>query len=296
MFEQLSAAKKNQANTFIKREISVDPLESTPKVAPFVNYIPVKVPKNSNGGTTRGFFYNGRQEIPIIRRNYTYAACVSKSPGSKTYIKLPRLPTQQDPISGSVDTVSVNNSSDTEYLIALPDILPPLHTARSFSQSSTSESSVQVTGVKSLSPSFEPSVRATPTETVLSNDQCSDVAETLPVPNHPNHPQSPPFMYPTLPTPRGKTSAREDNKIGKKWINKGERYNEFGQLVGKSGKLLRDTKRASQNRSAQKAFRVRREKYIKGLEVKSQMYDKLVEENLRLQIVIEDLKRGKGPI
>ena len=285
MFEQLSAAKKKQADdTFIKRESSVDPLESTPKVAPFVNYIPVKVPRNSTG-FTRGFFYNGRREIPTIRRNYTYAACVSKSSGTKTYIKLPSLPTQQDPISGP---------TDTECLVALPDILPPLHTARSFSRS-TSESSVHITGARSLSPSFGPSVRVTPTEIMVpSNAQCNDFVGTPKVANHSQLSQPPHLMHPTLLHTPKKTSAR-DHKLGKKWINKGERYNEFGQLVGKSGKLLRDTKRASQNRSAQKAFRVRREKYIKGLEVKSQMYDKLVEENLRLQIVIEDLKRGKEP-
>lgn len=70
----------------------------------------------------------------------------------------------------------------------------------------------------------------------------------------------------------------------------GERYNIYGQLIGKSGKVLRDTKRAAQNRHAQKAFRLRREKYISNLEKKSKEYDSIVEENKKLKSMIKDLE------
>ncbi|CAI4051283.1 hypothetical protein SKDZ_15G1810 [Saccharomyces kudriavzevii ZP591] len=73
-------------------------------------------------------------------------------------------------------------------------------------------------------------------------------------------------------------------------FNEGERYNNDGQLIGKTGKLLRNTKRAAQNRSAQKAFRKRREKYIKDLEEKSNLFDELVKENSELKNMIKSLK------
>ena len=72
--------------------------------------------------------------------------------------------------------------------------------------------------------------------------------------------------------------------------NVGERYNARGELIGRSGKVLRDTKRAAQNRSAQKAFRVRREKYIKGLEVKGRQFDVVVRENTELKRRIGQLE------
>lgn len=73
-------------------------------------------------------------------------------------------------------------------------------------------------------------------------------------------------------------------------FNEGERYNNDGQLIGKTGKPLRNTKRAAQNRSAQKAFRQRREKYIKNLEEKSKLFDGLMKENSELKKMIESLK------
>ncbi|CAI2020423.1 hypothetical protein SEUBUCD646_0H00850 [Saccharomyces eubayanus] len=72
--------------------------------------------------------------------------------------------------------------------------------------------------------------------------------------------------------------------------NEGEKYNLDGQLIGKTGKPLRNTKRAAQNRSAQKAFRHRREKYIKNLEEKSKIFDGLVKENDELKKIIDLLK------
>lgn len=61
-------------------------------------------------------------------------------------------------------------------------------------------------------------------------------------------------------------------------------------MIGKTGKPLRNTKRAAQNRSAQKAFRQRREKYIKNLEEKSKLFDGLMKENSELKKMIESLK------
>ncbi|SCU80891.1 LAMI_0B04060g1_1 [Lachancea mirantina] len=58
----------------------------------------------------------------------------------------------------------------------------------------------------------------------------------------------------------------------------GEHVNMHGVLIGKSGKPLRNTKRAAQNRTAQKAFRQRRERYIKELETKAKEYDRLEQE------------------
>ncbi|SCU93083.1 LADA_0G01244g1_1 [Lachancea dasiensis] len=46
-------------------------------------------------------------------------------------------------------------------------------------------------------------------------------------------------------------------------------------MLSRTGKPLRNTKRAAQNRNAQKAFRQRRERYIKDLEVKSKEFDRL---------------------
>jgi len=71
----------------------------------------------------------------------------------------------------------------------------------------------------------------------------------------------------------------------------GERYNDKGELIGRSGKILRDTKRAAQNRCAQKAFRIRREKYIKNLELKSKQFDRMVNENSKLKSRIKELEK-----
>ncbi|KAL3230035.1 hypothetical protein RNJ44_01398 [Nakaseomyces bracarensis] len=92
----------------------------------------------------------------------------------------------------------------------------------------------------------------------------------------------------TAPTSR-KSSISSDLPV----YNNGEKYNENGELIGKTGKPLRNTKRAAQNRSAQKAFRQRREKYIKALEEKARQYDSLLKENLELKNMVESLKQGR---
>lgn len=93
----------------------------------------------------------------------------------------------------------------------------------------------------------------------------------------------------------GNANSTTVSPFGKitKPCNEGERYNNKGQLIGKSGKLLRDTKRAAQNRYAQKAFRLRREKYIKDLEEKAKRYDEIIEENDRLKKMVELLERQR---
>lgn len=48
-------------------------------------------------------------------------------------------------------------------------------------------------------------------------------------------------------------------------------------------KALRNTKRAVQNRNAQKAFRLRKERYIKLLENKSRKFDELMKDVQRLK-------------
>lgn len=64
----------------------------------------------------------------------------------------------------------------------------------------------------------------------------------------------------------------------------GQEYiNDRGQLIGKSGKPLRNTKRAAQNRNSQKHFRERRGKYIKDLEEKVDVLGKLEQENRMLK-------------
>lgn len=92
----------------------------------------------------------------------------------------------------------------------------------------------------------------------------------------------------TEPTSR-KSSISSDMPV----YNNGERYNANGELIGKTGKPLRNTKRAAQNRSAQKAFRQRREKYIKALEEKAKQYDSLLKENMELKNLVEVLKNQK---
>ncbi|KAG0656585.1 hypothetical protein C6P44_005078 [Monosporozyma unispora] len=99
--------------------------------------------------------------------------------------------------------------------------------------------------------------------------------------------------HPDLPTLANTSSNCNSNIKITKPGKLGERYNNKGQLIGKSGKLLRDTKRAAQNRCAQKAFRLRREKYLKDLEEKAEKFDKLMEENERLKKTVELLKQDK---
>lgn len=82
-------------------------------------------------------------------------------------------------------------------------------------------------------------------------------------------------------------SRRVSVSLSEPVYNEGEKYNLDGQLIGKTGKPLRNTKRAAQNRSAQKAFRHRREKYIKNLEEKSKIFDGLVKENDELKKMID---------
>ncbi|GMM53461.1 Cin5 protein [Maudiozyma humilis] len=90
-----------------------------------------------------------------------------------------------------------------------------------------------------------------------------------------------------IPEERRESSVKTDNSAVH---NVGERYNARGELIGRSGKVLRDTKRAAQNRSAQKAFRVRREKYIKNLELKAKHFDEIVAENVTLKRLVADLE------
>lgn len=73
--------------------------------------------------------------------------------------------------------------------------------------------------------------------------------------------------------------------------NEGEAISESGQLIGKSGKSLRNTKRAAQNRNAQKAFRQRKERYIKDLEAKAKNFDQILIENKSLKLEIFELRK-----
>lgn len=103
-------------------------------------------------------------------------------------------------------------------------------------------------------------------------------------------------LPPILPTSTGNTKnpsrgSFSDDPLGIVVYNQGERLNEYGQLIGKSGKLLRNTRRAAQNRNAQKAFRKRREQYIKNLEEKSRKFDSIVKENESLKRSIHLLKQ-----
>lgn len=61
-------------------------------------------------------------------------------------------------------------------------------------------------------------------------------------------------------------------------------------LSKKGSRRLRDSKRAVQNRNAQKAFRQRKEKYVKLLELKAREYDELMQENMMLRKEIFNLK------
>ncbi|CAI4036345.1 hypothetical protein SMKI_15G1860 [Saccharomyces mikatae IFO 1815] len=114
-----------------------------------------------------------------------------------------------------------------------------------------------------------------------------------------NHPVASYFPSNSTPTTRKNSvttnslsegGRRDSISLSEQVFNEGERYNNDGLLIGKTGKPLRNTKRAAQNRSAQKAFRQRREKYIKNLEEKSKLFDSLVEENSELKKMVESLK------
>ena len=61
-------------------------------------------------------------------------------------------------------------------------------------------------------------------------------------------------------------------------------------LSKKGSRRLRDSKRAVQNRNAQKAFRQRKEKYVKLLELKAREYDEVMQENMMLRKEIFNLK------
>lgn len=66
------------------------------------------------------------------------------------------------------------------------------------------------------------------------------------------------------------------------------------QLIGSSGKTLRNTRRAAQNRTAQKAFRQRKEKYIKNLEQKSKIFDDLLAENNYFKSLNDSLRNDNN--
>lgn len=86
-----------------------------------------------------------------------------------------------------------------------------------------------------------------------------------------------------------------NNKISKPSISN-ENYKYEGKLIGSSGKLLKDTKRAAQNRCAQKAFRLRHKRYIEDLKEKAEKLDKIMKENEKLKKTIELLKQDKNLI
>lgn len=66
------------------------------------------------------------------------------------------------------------------------------------------------------------------------------------------------------------------------------------QLISSSGKTLRNTRRAAQNRTAQKAFRQRKEKYIKNLEQKSKIFDDLLAENNNFKSLNDSLRNDNN--
>ncbi|CAI4349437.1 BAK_1a_G0010970.mRNA.1.CDS.1 [Saccharomyces cerevisiae] len=66
------------------------------------------------------------------------------------------------------------------------------------------------------------------------------------------------------------------------------------QLISSSGKTLRNTRRAAQNRTAQKAFRQRKEKYIKNLEQKSKIFDDLLAENNYFKSLNDSLRNDNN--
>lgn len=68
-----------------------------------------------------------------------------------------------------------------------------------------------------------------------------------------------------------------------------EEKNTLG-LNKKKSKRLRDSRRAIQNRNAQKAFRQRKEKYVKLLELKVREYDEVMQENIILRKELSNLK------
>ncbi|CAL9737760.1 hypothetical protein MOSE0_M07646 [Monosporozyma servazzii] len=97
------------------------------------------------------------------------------------------------------------------------------------------------------------------------------------------------------PNPTSINNINTNNKITKPSASKGNHDYE-GKLIGSSGKPLKDTKRAAQNRCAQKAFRLRNKRYIEELKEKAKNFDKIMEENEKLKKTIELLKQDKNLI
>lgn len=77
---------------------------------------------------------------------------------------------------------------------------------------------------------------------------------------------------------------------GRSNSNPDEDDNDTIYLSKKGTRRLRDSKRAVQNRNAQKAFRQRKEKYVRLLENKARKYDELLQENVMLRREINNLK------
>lgn len=121
-------------------------------------------------------------------------------------------------------------------------------------------------------------------------------AHTLPLPQlayqvAPGAGPAQPMSISYLPQQTQVAVAAADAAANASGANDGEHVNSHGQLIGKSGKPLRNTKRAAQNRNAQKAFRQRRERYIKDLEVKAKEFDRLDAQLAAVQQENESLKR-----
>ena len=93
-------------------------------------------------------------------------------------------------------------------------------------------------------------------------------------------------------TKDGNEKEEEITNKGSKSVDDNSKLEENG-VVGinkKGSKRLRDSKRAIQNRNAQKAFRQRKEKYVKLLESKARRYDEIMQENIILRKEIFNLK------
>lgn len=85
-------------------------------------------------------------------------------------------------------------------------------------------------------------------------------------------------------------SSSDDGGVDGNNGNSHSDENESMYLSKKGTRRLRDSKRAVQNRNAQKAFRQRKEKYVRLLENKALKYDELMQENVMLHRENNELK------
>lgn len=218
--------------------------------------------------------------IHLMKKNYTYTAHVN-IPNTHTQHNYLRLPRVLPPPS--------NNNNNNTYTTAMP-----VFSNRRDSFISPISDTSSPLGRDSTSP-YLPSFK-----TFNESRRHSISLAVLCDPSQPNKDIEHPEFSSSL-------SLIEQNKLltptikleqethlpkpTKLVYNEGENYNLKGELIGRSGKVLRDTKRAAQNRCAQKAFRIRREKYIRNLEAKSTEFDKMVGENSNLKIKIKELEK-----